>query len=137
METNNRNLIITSFLILKDEEEVEPNTIHSITSQGQQTSQALSALGVTGLAIINQNVELSCIDNEEKKTNFVEKDEEVYFLMVCHVKEEANKNLWYLDMSCNNHMSGDKNAFLFWMSLFEILSSLEITLKYRSWEKEG
>jgi len=31
--------------------------------------------------------------------------------MVCHAKEETNKNLWYLDIECINHMSGDKPVF--------------------------
>lgn len=31
--------------------------------------------------------------------------------MVCHTKEEANNQLWYLDTGCSNHMSGDKTIF--------------------------
>ncbi|KAI5446075.1 hypothetical protein KIW84_014060 [Lathyrus oleraceus] len=31
--------------------------------------------------------------------------------MVCHVKEEIQPNLWYLDTGCSNHMCGDKKAF--------------------------
>ena len=42
-------------------------------------------------------------DNGEK-TNFVEKEEEVSLLMVCHVKEETQQNMWYLDTGCSNHM---------------------------------
>ena len=31
--------------------------------------------------------------------------------MVFHSKKETHKNLWYLDISCSNHMSGDTFAF--------------------------
>ena len=31
--------------------------------------------------------------------------------MVCHVKEETQQNLWYLDTGCSNHMCGDKEVF--------------------------
>ncbi|KAF2297179.1 hypothetical protein GH714_018880 [Hevea brasiliensis] len=31
--------------------------------------------------------------------------------MVCHAKEETDKNLWFLDTGCSNHMCGNKSAF--------------------------
>ncbi|XP_012458319.1 uncharacterized protein LOC105779116 [Gossypium raimondii] len=49
-----------------------------------------------------------------EKSDFVEaieKEEEIYLLMVCLAKEETNKDLWYLDTGCSNHMSEDKSAF--------------------------
>ncbi|GMP48604.1 hypothetical protein CsSME_00015900 [Camellia sinensis var. sinensis] len=46
-----------------------------------------------------------------ERTNFPEKEEEMSLLMVCHVKEETRKNLWYLDTGCSNHMCGEKSAF--------------------------
>ena len=46
-----------------------------------------------------------------ERTNFVEKEEEVSLLMVCHTKEETQQNMWYLDTGCSNHMCGDKKAF--------------------------
>lgn len=46
-----------------------------------------------------------------EKSNFAEREEEVSLLMVCHVKEEIQPNLWYLDTGCSNHMCGDKKAF--------------------------
>ena len=33
-------------------------------------------------------------------------------LMVCNTKEDTNKQLWYLDTGCSNHMCGDKEIFL-------------------------
>ncbi|KAI5411585.1 hypothetical protein KIW84_056594 [Lathyrus oleraceus] len=45
------------------------------------------------------------------QTNFAEKEEEVSLLMVCHVKEETQQNMWYLDTGCSNHMCGEKEAF--------------------------
>ena len=55
--------------------------------------------------------DLSKLCGEE--SNFVEQDdeEEISLLMVCYIKEETNKNLWFLDTECNNHMSGDKLVF--------------------------
>jgi len=48
-----------------------------------------------------------------EESNFVEQDDEekISLLMVCHIKEETNKNLWFLDTGCSNHMSGDKSVF--------------------------
>lgn len=45
------------------------------------------------------------------QTNFAEKEEEVSLLMVCHMKEETQQNMWYLDIGCSNHMCGEKEAF--------------------------
>ncbi|KAH0709684.1 hypothetical protein KY284_011111 [Solanum tuberosum] len=54
--------------------------------------------------------DLSKVCGEE--SNFAEQEEEeISLLMVFHMKEETNKNLWYLDSECNNHMSGDKSVF--------------------------
>ncbi|XP_073138113.1 uncharacterized protein [Henckelia pumila] len=36
---------------------------------------------------------------------------EILLLMVCHERESTNKNLWYLDTGCSNHMNGDKSVF--------------------------
>ncbi|KAI3474406.1 hypothetical protein Pfo_029267 [Paulownia fortunei] len=46
-----------------------------------------------------------------ERSNFAEKEEEISLLMACHGSEETNKNLWYLDTGCSNHMCGDKSAF--------------------------
>lgn len=55
--------------------------------------------------------DLSKMHREE--SNFVEQDdeEEISLLMVCHTKEETNKNLWFLDTGCNNYMREDKSVF--------------------------
>lgn len=47
---------------------------------------------------------------EDENSNYVE-NEEVSLLMVCHAKEETNKNLWYLDTGCSSHMCGNIFAF--------------------------
>ena len=39
------------------------------------------------------------------------KEEEVSLLMVCHMKEETQQNMWYLDTGYSNHMCGEKKAF--------------------------
>lgn len=64
------------------------------------------------------NYRSECYTNLNKmhgeKSNFaeaIENEEEISLLMVCHAKEETNKDLWYLDTGCSNHMSGDKSAF--------------------------
>ena len=31
--------------------------------------------------------------------------------MVCHVKEETQQNMWFLDTGCSNHMCGENEAF--------------------------
>lgn len=48
---------------------------------------------------------------KEEKSNFVEKQEAETLLMACHIKEEADQNLWYLDTGCSNHMCGNKDIF--------------------------
>ncbi|GLU09096.1 hypothetical protein SLE2022_259720 [Rubroshorea leprosula] len=50
-------------------------------------------------------------NNEGEKSNFAQIEEEISLLMVCHDGEGSNKNLWYLDTGCSNHMCGDKAAF--------------------------
>ncbi|OMO52806.1 Integrase, catalytic core [Corchorus capsularis] len=55
---------------------------------------------------------LANLDGKDREmSNFAEKEEEESILMVCHVKEETQSNMWYLDSGCSNHMSGDKEAF--------------------------
>ena len=44
------------------------------------------------------------------QTNFAKNEEEVYVLMVCHVKEETQQNMWYLDNGCSNHICGENEA---------------------------
>lgn len=44
-----------------------------------------------------------------ENTNFAEKEEES-LLMVCNLSVETQKNLWYLDTGCNNHMCGKKTV---------------------------
>ncbi|CAL5343355.1 unnamed protein product [Camellia sinensis] len=51
------------------------------------------------------------IVNKMRIYDVIEKEEEVSLLMVCHVKEETHKNLWYLDTGCSNHMCGEKSSF--------------------------
>ncbi|KAH7546888.1 hypothetical protein FEM48_Zijuj01G0248600 [Ziziphus jujuba var. spinosa] len=46
-----------------------------------------------------------------ERSNFAEKEEEISLLMVSHIQEETNENLWYLDIGCSNHMCGVKSAF--------------------------
>lgn len=46
-----------------------------------------------------------------ERTNFAVKEKEVSLLMVCHMKEEGQQNMWYLDTGCSNHMCGDKTTF--------------------------
>ncbi|KAH7537743.1 hypothetical protein FEM48_Zijuj03G0125400 [Ziziphus jujuba var. spinosa] len=46
-----------------------------------------------------------------ERSNFAEKEEEISLLMVSHIQEETNENLWYLDTGCSNHICGVKSAF--------------------------
>ncbi|GKV11790.1 hypothetical protein SLEP1_g23011 [Rubroshorea leprosula] len=46
-----------------------------------------------------------------EKSHFAETEEEISLLMVCHAREENNKNLWYLNTGCSSHMCGDKSVF--------------------------
>ena len=45
------------------------------------------------------------------QTNFAKKEENVSFLIACHVKEKTQQNMWYLDTSCSNHMCEEKYEF--------------------------
>jgi len=49
-----------------------------------------------------------------EKSNFAEteeEEEEVCLPTSYQEEKESSKSLWYLDTSCNNHMSGDKSIF--------------------------
>ncbi|CAL2257558.1 unnamed protein product [Prunus armeniaca] len=45
--------------------------------------------------------------------NFAEKEKEddEAILMVCQTMEKTQKNVWYLDTGCSNHMCGEKSIF--------------------------
>ncbi|KAF1871967.1 hypothetical protein Lal_00012185 [Lupinus albus] len=45
------------------------------------------------------------------QSNFIENEEKLSLLMVCHMKEETQPNMWYLDTCYSNHMCEEKNAF--------------------------
>ncbi|CAM8959850.1 unnamed protein product [Rhodiola kirilowii] len=49
----------------------------------------------------------------EVKSNFAEKnkEEEETLLMACHVKDETEVDIWYLDSGCSNHMCSSKSSF--------------------------
>jgi len=42
------------------------------------------------------------------KFNFVDKKDETFLLMTCHMNEKNHQVLWYLNIGCSNHMSRDK-----------------------------
>jgi hypothetical protein len=39
-----------------------------------------------------------------EKTNFAKKKEDASLLMVCHMKEETQQNMRYVDIGCNSHV---------------------------------
>ncbi|XP_060670258.1 uncharacterized protein LOC107433446 [Ziziphus jujuba] len=59
-----------------------------------------------------------------ERSNFAEKEEEISLLMVSHIQEETNENLWYLDTGCSNHMCGVKSAF------YDLDESFRNTIKF-------
>ncbi|RDX97173.1 hypothetical protein CR513_20081, partial [Mucuna pruriens] len=99
----NKNIGNTMRINSTEEVEVEEAITLQLTDQSQQTSQMLSATDSKCRTSLNK-------DNGDK-TNFIEKEEEVSLLMVCHVKKETQQNIWYLDTSCSNHMCGNKMMF--------------------------
>ena len=46
-----------------------------------------------------------------RKTNFVEKKDEISLLMACHAIRKITKILWYLDTEYSNYMNVDKLIF--------------------------
>ncbi|GKU86234.1 hypothetical protein SLEP1_g783 [Rubroshorea leprosula] len=77
--------------------------------------------------ILNKSTSKTIWDSMKKKyrgnerakrgesSNFAEhseKNDDASLFMVYHPKEVSKKNVWYLDIGCNNHMCGDKSAFL-------------------------
>ncbi|KAL6286215.1 hypothetical protein ACE6H2_010605 [Prunus campanulata] len=58
-----------------------------------------------------------CYTNMNKakgaRANFAEKEKEDdgAILMVCQTMEKPQKNVWYLDTGCSNHMCGEKSIF--------------------------
>lgn len=47
-------------------------------------------------------------------------------LVVCHVNEETQQSLWYLDTGCSNHMCGDNRIF------FKLDKSFRNTIKFEN-----
>ncbi|XP_062113573.1 uncharacterized protein LOC133824638 [Humulus lupulus] len=92
-----------SITLMEEEDEA---TTH--IDQSQQTSLMSNATDIIG----------------GERTNFAEKEEEVSLLMVCHVKDETQQNMWYLDNGCSNHMCGDKKAF------YELDELFRTTIKF-------
>jgi hypothetical protein len=43
-----------------------------------------------------------------RKFNFVDKKDETFLLMTCHMNEKNHQVLWYLNTGCSNYMSRDK-----------------------------
>jgi hypothetical protein len=61
--------------------------------------------------ITNLNIKLIWIGMVVKKSNFIEKKGEMSLSMANHMNEKNHQNLWYLDIECSNHLSGDKSIF--------------------------
>ncbi|XP_059654574.1 uncharacterized protein LOC132301327 [Cornus florida] len=97
--SNIKSLKITNFMVLNGEEEDEVATKDEATTKDEV---------VTIQPISEQCQQTSPRSNA---TDVIEKEEEVSLLMICRAKEETNKNLWYLDTGCSNHMCGDKSTF--------------------------
>ncbi|GKV47925.1 hypothetical protein SLEP1_g54775 [Rubroshorea leprosula] len=81
------------------------------TDQSQQTSPKLECFRCHKYGHYQSECRANLPNNEGEKSNFAQIEEEISLLMVCHDGEGSNKNLWYLDTSCSNHMCGDKAAF--------------------------
>ncbi|KAA3461320.1 Retrovirus-related Pol polyprotein from transposon TNT 1-94 [Gossypium australe] len=94
----------TSLIPKREEDEEEATTLH-LSEQSQQKKPDVECFwGHKYECRVNLNNE------NGDRTNFIE-NEKVSLLMACYVKEETQKNLWYLDIGCSNHMSHDKSAF--------------------------
>ena len=50
-------------------------------------------------------------NDKEEKSNFVENKEGETLLMVFQAEKESEKDVWYVDTGCSNHMSGSKSSF--------------------------
>ena len=50
-------------------------------------------------------------NDKEEKSNFAENKEGETLLMVFQAEKESEKDVWYVDTGCSNHMSGSKSSF--------------------------
>ncbi|XP_068666404.1 uncharacterized protein [Aristolochia californica] len=83
--TNNK-IFITKRVNFKE----EAKDVESTTQQLDQSRQTSPMLNVSDV---------------------IEKEEEVSLLMVCHMKDETQPNMWYLDTGSSNHMCGENETF--------------------------
>ncbi|KAH0668945.1 hypothetical protein KY289_023438 [Solanum tuberosum] len=71
----------------------------------------------------SQGLQISHISSVIDDTDVTEEEED-YLLMVSQSLEEYHKSVWYLDMVCSNHLSGEKSAFS------ELDETFRITVKF-------
>ncbi|KAH0773913.1 hypothetical protein KY290_011050 [Solanum tuberosum] len=94
-------LILEQKIIKQEKEEVALNASTDDRSTGQGYNRGNGR---------GRGKDFSKVRGEE--SNFAkQEEEEISLLMVFNMKGETNKNLWYLDSGCSNHMSGDKSVF--------------------------
>ena len=84
--TNNKIIIIKRVNFKEEAEDVEATTKQLIDQRQKMPHSLRTFLHVT---------------HHQKRP----------LLMVCHVKEETQQNMWFLDTGCSNHMCGENEAF--------------------------
>ena len=58
------------------------------------------------------NVERSKYDSRQHNENFTKQDEvQDTMFIACNVAQESEKDIWFLDSGCSNHMTGNEELF--------------------------
>ncbi|XP_028088668.1 uncharacterized protein LOC114289200 [Camellia sinensis] len=59
------------------------------------------------------HVKKDCLVKSTQQANFSEEQEsEGHMFYACHKESDQNKDVWFLDSGCSNHMTGDESIFV-------------------------
>ncbi|XP_016649728.1 PREDICTED: uncharacterized protein LOC107881140 [Prunus mume] len=111
---------VQEVVVVVDEDVVEAAAMEEVEVAEMGTNpmmipatKTLMIPAVAAEAIIILEATAAEAEAKGARANFAEKEkkDDEAILMVCQTMEKPQKNVWYLDTSCSNHMFGEKSIF--------------------------